>query len=456
MMGIMEISAQVLLAVLGFSLYNAYFRWYWDSKYLAKQKSILFTIIVFLFFQFIIFFILLFTFQKDFSLLLFDTYEQTYLIRLLLYVNCLETVGILISTLLRLKEKAIYYTILQLIKLTVSLVITIYLIKYRQRNIEAVYEALLIANILYFILIFNLVRKNIVVKLEFKILKEMLSFSLPLVLTSISGIILNITDRFSLKFLTDLGNVGIYSLGFKVANTIRVFIITSINLALQPMIYKMMDAPNNKRFYSKVMTYYTYGLMFAVLFISMFSAEIIKTISKNMDYWDAYKIIPILCFSILFSMLRDVALTGLNINKKTKIIAVLIITASLINILLNILLIPHWGYFGAAIATTISQMLFFIFVFIAAQRFFPIPYELKKVFMMIVIAVAFYFIASQIEPYSLPIRLIVKFFLIALFPIILYPLGFYEKIEIIRLREFWKKWRNPSEWSKNLSKIKLN
>jgi len=139
MMGIMDVSAQVLVALLGFGLYNAYFRWYWDSRYISRQKSILFTILIFIFFQFIIFFILLFTFQKDLSVLLFDTDERTSLIRLLLYVNCFETIGVLISALLRLKEQAVYYTVLQVIKFTVGLLVTIYLVLNRGRNIEAVY-----------------------------------------------------------------------------------------------------------------------------------------------------------------------------------------------------------------------------------------------------------------------------------------------------------------------------
>ena len=453
MMGIMDVSAQVLIAILGFSLYNAYFRWYWDEKYVSRQKSILFTILVFLIFQFIVFFILLFTFQKDLSRLLFDTDERTHLIKLLLYVNCFEAVGVLISALLRLKEKAVLYTILQFIKLTVSLLFTIYLIKYRNSNIEAVYQAQLIANILYLMLILNIIRKNIVMRFEWKILKEMLSFSLPLLLTSISGIILNITDRYSLRFLSDMANVGIYSLGFKVANTIRVFLITSVNLALQPMIFKMMDVPGNKRFYAKVMTYFTFGLMFFVLFFSLFAPEIIKVISKqNMAFWDAYKIVPLLSFSMLFTMLRDVAFTGLNITKKTRVIALLIISAALLNILLNLLLIPAWNFIGAAIAATISQVTFFILTYRFAQKHYPISYEIKKVVLMIVIGICIYSAGFLLNALPLMLRLATKFLAIASFPLILYWFGFYESIELERLGQLWAKWRNPLEWGKNLRK----
>lgn len=457
MMGIMEVSAQVLLALLGFSLYNAFFRWFWDKNYLDKQKSILFTILVFLLFQMGLFLILVLSFQHELSFLLFDSDRYSYLIQLLLMVSGFEAVGVLVSTLLRLKERAVFYTILQVVKLTAGLLITIYLIVYQKRNIEAVYEAQLMANVLYIILIFNVLRKNIEVKLEWKILLDMLSFSLPLVLTSVSGIILNITDRYSLRFLSDMANVGVYSLGFKVANTIRVFLITSVNLALQPMIFKMMDDPGNKRFYSKVMTYFTFGLMFFVLLFSLYAPEIIKVISKqNMAYWDAYKIVPVLSFSMLFSMLRDVAYTGLNITKKTRIIALLILSAAFLNIMLNLLFIPAWGFYGAAVATALSQITFFALVYYFAQRHYKIPYEVKKIVLMIFTGILIYAAGLMTDPWSLFLRLPAKALLIGTFPFIISWFGFYEPIELERMGQFWQKWRNPLYWGKNLRKIKLN
>ena len=453
----MEVSAQMLLSLMGFSLYNAFFRWYWDKDYLNKQKSILFTILVFLLFQFVLFLTLGLSFKRELSQLLFDSGQYSYLIKLLLLVCGFEAIGVLISTLLRLKEKAVFYTFLQIIKLAVSLFVTIFLIVNRNKNIEAVYEAQLIANIIYFILIFNLLRKNIVIKFEWKILRDMLSFSLPLVLTSVSGIIFNITDRYTLRFLSGMADVGVYNLGFKVANTIRVFLIASVNLALQPMIFKMMHDPGNKRFYSKVMTYFAYGLMFFVLFFALFAPEIIKVISKqNMDYWDAYKIVPLLSFSMLFGMLRDVAYTGLNITKKTKIIAMVIISAALFNILLNYLFIPKWDFYGAAAATTISQIVFFISVYYFAQKHYPVPYEIRKIVLMITVGICICCSTFLLNQWPLLLRFIVKLLLIISFPFILYGFRFYEPIELERLGQLWRKWRNPLNWHENLKKTKSN
>lgn len=452
----MDVSAQVLLALLGFSLYNAYFRWYWDKNYISKQKSILFTIIIFLLFQLLLFYLLVLSFRIELSTLLFESPQHAYLIQLLLFVSGFETFGVLISTLLRLKEKSIHFTILQLVKLVIGLLLTVYLIVIRNHNIEAVYEAQLISNFIYFILIFNIIRNNIQIKFEWEILKQMLIFSMPLVLSSISGIFLSITDRYSLRFMADLASVGIYSLGYKIANTIRVFIMNSVNMAVQPVIFKMMDASGNKRFYSKVMTYYTFGLIFFVLFFALFATEIVKVISSRMEYWEASKIIPVLSFAMIFIMLKDIAFTGLNITRKTRIIALLIVVVSLLNLGLNIFFIKSWGLYGAAYATSLSQVIYFIIVYYTAQRYFHIPYELKKIVLMILVSIILYFISLLLGGIPLAIRLLFKLILIGIFPIVLYWFGFYDKIELERLSQLWNKWRNPKNWHNNLINLNLH
>ena len=278
----------------------------------------------------------------------------------------------------------------------------------------------------------------------------MMKFSYPLLLTSMAGIILTISDRYVLRFISDLSYVGIYSLGFKIANTLRVFIITSVNLAIQPMIYKMIDQPDNKRFYSKIMTYFSFGLMICALGLSLFGREMIKFLSKtNPDYWNAFTIVPVISLAIFFGMLRDVSLTGINITKKTGVNARSIVFVSALNIGLNLLLIPRYGYLGAAIATLISQFLYFILIYYFAQRYYRINYEIGKVIKILAAGIVIYCLSVLTNDMSLLARLLIKTFLLVSFPFTLYPMKFYESIELERLHGFWIKWRNPLRWPDN-------
>jgi len=455
-LGILEITSQILIALFGLSLYNAFFRWYWDKETISKQKSIFFTIliVVALFSLFLMF--LLSVFRQNISVLLFENMDYPYILMLMIIVSCLETLGVIIFTLIRLQEKASFFSFLSVLKISTSLIFTVYFIAFMGKKIEGIYEAQLIGNGVFFLFSFKYVLKNIKPKFELRILREMLSFSTPLIVTSLAGIILTVTDRYMLRFLVDLKAVGIYSLGFKVANTLRVFIISSVMMALQPTIYKMMNSSDNKRFYSKSMTYFSFGLMICVLGLSFFSKEIVKTLAFNVNYWEAFTIVPLLAFSMFFGMLRDVSLTGINLTKKTRITARVIISVAIINLVLNRLTIPVWGYYGAAFSTIIAQFLFFILIYHYAQKHYFIPYEIKKVIQILIVGIILIVISQLVNPMNIVYRLIIKSVLLLLFPIILYWLKFYEEIELLRIKQIWITWRNPIDWKKNIVRLKKN
>lgn len=450
-LGMLEVTAQIFTAVFGMSLFNAFFRWYWDRDYEGKQKSMYFTILVFVLTLALLLNIIFWPLHGSFSNLLLGSTDYSYLIMLILLVSMLDAPALVTNTLVRLKEKPVFYTALHIAKILTNLVFTVYFIVYRGKKVEGIYEAQLIGNAVYYLVASRFILKNVEFRFERVMLKGMLKFSYPLLFTSLAGIILTISDRYVLRFISDLAYVGIYSLGFKIANTLRVFVITSVNLAVQPMIYKMIDQPDNKRFYSKIMTYFSFGLMLCALGLSLFGREIIKFLAKtNPDYWEAFTIVPVISLAVFFSMLRDVSLTGINISKKTVVNARSIIFVAAVNIGLNILLIPPLGYMGAAIATLISQMLYFLFIYYFAQKYYPIKYEITKVIKIIGAGILIYSISILTNELSLLARLVIKSFLFLSFPFILYAINFYEPIELDRLQGFWKKWRNPLNWRNNI------
>lgn len=452
-LGILDITSQIIIVVFGLSLYNAFFRWYWDKDFKDKQKSIFFTILVSVLLFSLVLSSIFIIIRDHLSVLLFNSPDYSNYIVLIIVVACFEAVGVVIATLIRLQEKALFYSILYILKLITSLSFTIYFIAYSGKGIEAIYEAQIIGNVVYFLVSSLFILKNIKLRFDRIALRNMLIFSFPLMMTAFTGIILNVTDRYMLRFLADYESVGIYTLGYKIANTIRVFVIASVSMALQPMIFKIMNEPDNKRFYSKVMTYFTFGLIFVVLGISLFGKEIIKVLSQSVSYWESFRVVPILSYAMLFTMLRDISLTGLNLTKHTKVIAIITISVSIFNIGLNILFVKFWGYMGAAFCTLISQMMFFVLIYYFAQKYYPIPYELRKIFLIVITSLGLFFIAQLTNDMSLFMRLLIKTLLILILPVFLYFMKFYEPVELSRLKGFWLKWRNPLRLFRNLKEL---
>ena len=149
-------------------------------------------------------------------------------------------------------------------------------------------------------------------------------------LASVAGFFITMTDRYALRFLKGLQQVGSYQFGFKVSNSIKVIVVSSLNYAIQPLIYKLMNASDNKQlFYSKILTYSGFAIMFLVLIISIFGKEIVMVLAQKKEYWNAYLVIPFLSFGLFFASLRDTLFTGLNFTKKTKVSAVITISSAI-------------------------------------------------------------------------------------------------------------------------------
>lgn len=434
-LAILEITGQFLSAILGMGLYFALNRWYWDSDYKDKQNILFFNVVSAISVGGLIILTILFFQAQHLSQLFFSSSQFAYYIKLLLIATFFNSLSRAALNLMRIQEKALLYSVSNLIRFTVNLIFTIYFVVYLKRNVAGIYEAQILGFVLFFLVISKYLFQNIKIKIDWLLLKEMLIFGLPMILTSISGIILSITDRYSLRFLSDMGQVGVYSFGFKISNILKVFLGQSIIWALTPIMYKVMKDLAARQFYSKVLNYFAFILTFAVLILSLFSREVIELIAQNPDYFLAYQIVPVIAYAILFDLLKNVSAIGINIAKKTKTTARIITFVAILNIGLNVLLIPYFQALGAAIATLISQFVAFLLITKYGQKYFTIPYEYFKLISVLIISILLLGTTFLFKEESLTLRLIVKTILAISFPCLLIVFGIIKPKNLAILKE---------------------
>ena len=442
-LGIMEVSSQALIAIFGFGLHMALNRWYWDEKYKSQQKEIVFSVTIFLLLASVFIFLGFMPISRWFSQLILAVGDYSYIFKLVLLVSLLEVLAQVFFSVMRLEEKSVLFSTTNVIRLLVTLLITIYLIAFKSRGITGIYEAQLLGLIVYFLLISRFIINHITLRFQWSILREMLSYSLPLILSSISGIILTLTDRYALNFMANLNEVAIYNLAAKLAYVIMVFVVTPIRMSLTPILYKMIDQPDSKRFYSKVLTYFSFIIITCVMIISLFSKEIIALFTgANSEYMAAASLVPIIGMVIFVGMMKDTVALGINIVKRTKTISVVMMIAAAFNIVANILLVPVWQAVGAAYATLTSQVLLLVLIYIYAQKYYHIPYEIGKVFKMVFVAAVLFAITAFIPYKTIIMQISIKMLLLISFPFILYFLKFYEDIELSTIKRIVLKRRD--------------
>lgn len=453
-LGILEISGLVLTALLASALPQSLQRWFWDKEHRANQKGVFFMTIMTQFIVSLIFCLLLIPLSGTFSVLIFSKPDWSGVITLVILASGIQAINNIINTLMRLQLKSLLYTITNLFKLISVLSLTLYFILSKKMGLEGIFLAQVIGNALVVVLLLGYTIKNSRVFFDKSIFKSMNVYGFPLLLANISAVLLNVIDRFSLNSLALLKYVALYTLAFKITSVLKLVIVDSMKLALGPMMLKRIDSPDIKRFYSKVLLYSSYVLMFAIVGVSLFSYELIKILADSKEYWDAVVIIPVLSMSIFFVNMKDFTVYGLHVVKKTRIIGIIVVFATIISLALNLLLIPLWDITGAAIATLLSQFVFWLACYYYSQKEFYIPYEIRKITVLLLTGAVLSFSSLFLNGLDLLPRMIIKTGCVVSFPFILYLFNFYEPVELQAIRGFVVKWSKIKNFKNNLKSLK--
>jgi O-antigen/teichoic acid export membrane protein len=454
LIGLLDISGLVLIAFLGSSLPQSLTRWYWDKDHLNNQKSVFFMTLAMQTAISVSFCLLLMPLAKSFSVMILHSTDYTRVINYVIISSGLQAINTIISTLMRLQSKSVLYTVTNLAKLVLVLSLTIFLIVFRKMGIEGVYLAQVIGNLFFILILLGYTAKNIKISIDRDLVKSMFIFGVPLILANISGVALNVIDRYSLNSMDLMKYVALYTLAFKISSVLKLVIVDSIKMAISPLMIQKIHAPDNMRFYSKVLLYSSYVLMLGIIIVSLFSFELIKVMTKSNQYWEAYIIIPVLCLSVFFVNLKDITTYGLFIVKRTKILGGIVFVASVLNLGLNLVLIPLWGIIGAAMATLTAQLIYWLITYYFSQKEFHIPYELRKLFIMLIIGAILSSTGLVINDLSLALRLIIKSACIISFPFILGLFSFYETVELKAIRGFVVKWSDLKKLGDNIKSLK--
>jgi O-antigen/teichoic acid export membrane protein len=453
-LGILEICGVVLTSMLASGLPQSLTRWFWDKEHRKNQKGIFFMSFSTQVAVSIMFCLLLIPLSGTLSVMIFSKPDWSKALSLVILASSIQAINNIVNTLMRLQSRSILYTITNIFKLLAVLGLTLYFILSKKMGLEGIYLAQVIGNSLVVIILLGYTVRNSRVFFESVIFRSMNAYGFPLLLANISASLLTVIDRFSLNSLSVMKSVALYTMAFKVTSVLKLVIVDSIRLALGPMMIKRIDSPDNKRFYSKVLLYTSFVMMFAIVGVSLFSFEIIKVLAGSKEFWGAVIIIPISALAIFFVNMKEVTVYGLHIAKKTKIIGIIVVFSTILSLVLNFLLIPIWDITGAAIATLLTQLIYWYACYYYSQKVFFVPYEIRKIVIMLITGAVLSFSSLLMNSLDLLPRMIIKTLCLISFPFILYLFKFYEPIELQSIRGFISKWSKLKNLKSNFNSLK--
>lgn len=222
-----------------------------------------------------------------------------------------------------------------------------------------VLSVLIVRTVILFILCYMTKSQIGVKRPHFSKIREYLNFGLPTIPASITGWVVASSDRYVIGYFLGAAAVGVYAAGYTLGN-IPFMLSALLSFVLLPTVSKLYDEGRM----NEVKTHLTYSLKYflalAIPFVfggALLGKQVLSMFSTPEIATQGYFIVPLVALGTLFLGVYGVIAHILIMVKKTRIIGATWGISALVNLLLNILIVPHIGFLGAAITTLIAYLL---------------------------------------------------------------------------------------------------
>ena len=223
----------------------------------------------------------------------------------------------------------------------------------------------------------NVVKSCMQSKMDFSLLKEMIIFSLPMILNNVSWWIIHSSDKVMVQYMMSTGDSGIYSVASKMPSVIS----TVTNIFNQAWVISSIseyDTSRDSNFFTNIFSSFNCVLI-------LFSAAIVAVIKPFMqiyvgaDFVSCWQYVPLLLLGSIFQAYATFFGAIYTSAKRNVRVMMTTFLAAGINILLNALLIPTIGIQGAVIATAVAYLVVFIFRMIDSQKYIKFKIDFLRV-----------------------------------------------------------------------------
>ncbi|MDX6153983.1 oligosaccharide flippase family protein [Marinococcus sp. PL1-022] len=347
------------------SLQGAVTRFYYDYlNDLNKQKEYLGSIFIFVFLFSTVSAVLLVFFAQPLGTILFSAIAITPFYYMMIGIAWLNALFALPMSLLRAQEKASSFVIVNLLKASLIMLLSIYFIVFRGLGPEsALLSQFIISAIVVAIL---LIKQSQFLKLSFNFtyIKYSLIFSIPLLPHVASGWIIKSSDRVILEKFVSLEEIGIYALAVQVSMVLSLF-YQGINNALSPRYTKLRK--EEKIIEADRLLNIFFWIVIACGLLSIPIAMVGAALLSSNAYNSAIWLIPVLILGQIVKGLYFIPVAKLFYSKRTKSIATSSTIAAAVNIGINFALIPVIGIYGAIISTLGAELVRMLLIYRASK-----------------------------------------------------------------------------------------
>lgn len=242
---------------------------------------------------------------------------------------------------------------------------------------------------------------------RFSLLQQILRYSFPLLVLGLAGMLNQNFDKLMYPYLLDnheyaMSQLGIYGANSKIA-VVMIMFTQAFRYAYDPFIFAKSKGEDKRSTYALAMKYFV--IVDLLIFLSvMFYLDIIRYFIKP-TYFEGLRIVPIVMLADLFSGVFFNLSLWYKLTDRTQWGVYFSLVGLVIIVLMNVFLVPLYGYVASAWAAFACYFVMMFFSWLFGQRYYPIKYDLKGIGKYFGLALLLYGIAMWVQIDNIVLRL---------------------------------------------------
>lgn len=343
--------------------------------------------------------------------------EHPWYIGMMMIVVAMDAIQSIPFAYLRYKKRPIKFAALKLLFIFLNIALNLF------------YYVILEGNDVGYAFLFNLVCTSVVMVcmipelrgftyvLDKELLKRMLRYSLPLVILGVAGILNQVADKIIFPFVYPdeaeaTIQLGIYGAASKIAMIMAMF-TQAFRFAYEPFVFGKSKEKDSREMYAQAMKFFIIFTLLAFLAV-MFYLDILRHVIGR-DYWDGLRVVPIVMAAEIFMGIYFNLSFWYKLIDETRWGAYFSLTGCIILILMNIFLVPKYGYIACAWAGFTGYGVAMLLSYFVGQKKYPIQYDLKAIGMYVLLAAVLYVAAEYVSIDNIYLRMAYRTVLLLLF-----------------------------------------
>lgn len=343
--------------------------------------------------------------------------EHPWYLGMMLIVIAMDAIQAIPFAYLRYKNRPIKFAALKMLFIFASIILNIvYFVFMKGTNVGAAFLINLICTSLVMLCLISELR-GFRYTLDRDLMKRMFRYSFPILILGIAGILNQVVDKIIFPFVypdpveADV-QLGIYGATSKIAMIMAMF-TQAFRFAYEPFVFGKSKEKDNRQMYAQAMKFFIIFILLAFLTV-MFYLDILRYVIGR-DYWEGLKVVPIVMAAEMFMGVYFNLSFWYKLTDETKWGAYFSLTACTIVILMNVFLIPVYGYMACAWAGFTGYAVAMLLSYFVGQKKYPIAYDLKSIGGYVLLALMIYVAGEWIPVDNMLLRLLLRTLLLFVF-----------------------------------------